>query len=309
MKALFGPSPKIDLEFEGEADRSKIKAPDGSKLCLLKASEAVAGTVTITLPDGLKKFDHTGMTAELIGQIELNSDRGNHYVFLSMARELAPAGTVRETRKIEFVFDGTDKNHDTYTGINVKLRYFVRVRISRSYGTKIQKEYDFAVQNVTPTPKLEDNPALKMEVGIEDCLHIEFEYERSKYAIDEVITGKIDFLLVRIKIKHMEMQILKKESSGAGPQVITENDVIAQFEIMDGAPVKGETIPVRIFLKPLALKSKVTPTMLAVHKKFNVKYFLNLVLVDEEDRRYFKQQEVILYRDKSELKRRIKLEC
>jgi len=27
-----------------------------------------------------------------------------------------------------------------------------------------------------------------------------------------------------------------------------------------------------------------------------VKYFLNLVLVDEEDRRYFKQQEVILYR-------------
>mgnify|MGYP007072019128 FL=1 len=28
-----------------------------------------------------------------------------------------------------------------------------------------------------------------------------------------------------------------------------------------------------------------------------MKYYLNLVLVDEEDRRYFKQQEIFLYRD------------
>jgi hypothetical protein len=27
-----------------------------------------------------------------------------------------------------------------------------------------------------------------------------------------------------------------------------------------------------------------------VAKRFSVKYFLNLVLIDEEDRRYFKQQ-------------------
>ena len=34
----------------------------------------------------------------------------------------------------------------------------------------------------------------------------------------------------------------------------------------------------------------------AVHNKFSVKYYLNLVLVDEEDRRYFKQQEITLWR-------------
>ena len=27
-----------------------------------------------------------------------------------------------------------------------------------------------------------------------------------------------------------------------------------------------------------------------INKKFSVRYFINLVLVDEEDRRYFKQQ-------------------
>ena len=39
-------------------------------------------------------------------------------------------------------------------------------------------------------------------------------------------------------------------------------------------------MPLRVFLKPYAL----TPTYRATNK-FTVKYFLNLVLVDEEDRR------------------------
>lgn len=55
---------------------------------------------------------------------------------------------------------------------------------------------------------------------------------------------------------------------------------------MDGAPVRGESIPIRVFLAGYDL----TPTMRDVNKKFSVRYFLNLVLMDEEDRRYFKQQ-------------------
>ena len=55
---------------------------------------------------------------------------------------------------------------------------------------------------------------------------------------------------------------------------------------MDGAPVKGESIPIRVFLAGYDL----TPTMRDINKKFSVRYYLNLVLVDEEDRRYFKQQ-------------------
>ena len=55
-----------------------------------------------------------------------------------------------------------------------------------------------------------------MEVGIEECLHIEFEYNKSKYHLRDVIVGKIYFLLVRIKIKNMELSIIKRETTGAG---------------------------------------------------------------------------------------------
>lgn len=34
-----------------------------------------------------------------------------------------------------------------------------------------------------------------------------------------------------------------------------------------------------------------------INKKFSVRYFINLVLVDEEDRRYFKQQVTMVIMD------------
>lgn len=71
-----------------------------------------------------------------------------------------------------------------------------------------------------------------------------------------------------------------------------ENKTLSKFEIMDGAPVKGEAIPVRLFLGGFDL----TPTYKDVANKFSVSYILNLVLVDEDDRRYFKQKEIILWR-------------
>jgi hypothetical protein len=97
---------------------------------------------------------------------------------------------------------------------------------------------------------------IKMEVGIEDCLHIEFEFDKQKYHLkvlsglrvvaeavgwtswlcaftallqhcpslnlyayccvmqQDVILGKIYFLLVRIKIKFMELAVIRREAAG-----------------------------------------------------------------------------------------------
>lgn len=75
-------------------------------------------------------------------------------------------------------------------------------------------------------------------------LHFSLTYSfelSQRYHLKDVIVGKIYFLLVRIKIKHMEIAIIKRETTGSGPvNVFTENETIAKYEIMDGAPVKGE---------------------------------------------------------------------
>ena len=72
-------------------------------------------------------------------------------------------------------------------------------------------------------------------------------YNKSKYHLKDIVLGKIYFLLVRIKIKHMELAIIRREQSGQAPNVLNESETLTKFEIMDGAPVRGESIPVGTF--------------------------------------------------------------
>lgn len=220
---------------------------------------------------------------------ELFYDRGNHHEFLSLVQELADPGEIRDTETLPFEFKNVEKLYESYNGINVKLRYYLRVTIGRRMSDVVS-ERDLWVHSFRLPA--ESNNAIKMEVGIEDCLHIEFEYNKSKYHLKDVIVGKIYFLLVRIKIKHMELSIIRRETTGSAPNQYNESETITKFEIMDGAPVRGETIPIRLFLGGFEL----TPTFRDVNKKFSTRYYLNLVLVDEENRRYFKQQEITFFR-------------
>lgn len=289
----FGGSCDVGIEFKDEASLPQVlvrnEHDQEEKLFLITGKDTVAGTVNVKLNKG-KKLEHIGIKIELIGQIEFLYDRGNPYEFTSLVRELEAPGELTTDKQYSFEFANVEKAFETYTGTNVRLRYFLRVKITRQYASNITKVVDFAVQNITTEPEI--NNSIKMEVGIEDCLHIEFEYNKSKYHLQDVVIGKIYFLLVRIKIKHMEVVIIKRESTGSGPNTYNESENISKFEIMDGAPVRGESIPIRAYLSPYEL----TPTFKNVHNKFSVKYYLNLVLVDEEDRRYFKQQEITMWR-------------
>jgi len=93
----------------------------------------------------------------------------------------------------------------------------------------------------------------------------------------------------------MEVQIVKKECTDGWPPIVYHNEVITKFEIMDGEPINGETIPVRLHLKPFALTGKLTPTQRAIRKKLNVSFFLKILMVDEDDRQYFQQRKITLY--------------
>ncbi|KAH8303323.1 vacuolar protein sorting-associated protein 26 [Drosophila kikkawai] len=288
----FGQSADIEIVFDGaEHKTAEVKGEDGKveKMLLFYDGETVSGKVNVTLKKPGNKLEHQGIKIEFIGQIELFYDRGNHHEFKCLAKALARPGDLIQNNSYPFDFPNVEKQFEVYAGSNVRLRYFLRATIVRRISD-ITKEVDIAVHTLCSYPEM-NNP-IKMEVGIEDCLHIEFEYNKSKYHLRDTIIGKIYFLLVRIKIKHMEIAIIKRESTGTGPTMFNENETIAKYEIMDGAPVKGESIPIRVFLAGYNL----TPTMRDINKKFSVKYFLNLVLMDTEDRRYFKQQEITLWR-------------
>jgi len=298
-----------------------VNAQQNNQLYAFDASQNVSGTITLVLPHG-KRYDHLGIKAQFVGRISTLAmqrfENRAHYDFVSLSKELSPPGSIyTSTVQFPFEFKNMEKPYETYHGRNCYVSYVIRVFVERKFLPPLVEEKEITIQSPVPAPTA--NEPIKMEVGIEDCLHIEFEYEKRRYHLKDVIKGKIHFLLVKIKIKYMELAVIRREtsgdaqggniiastpgaraaannnSSGEEKNVYTQTQTLVRQEIMDGAPVKGEVVPVRLHLG--GIPADLTPTFEAAqNKRFSVRYFLNLVLVDEEDRRYFKQQEIILWR-------------
>src|SRR5579859_3927082 len=204
MASFFKPVCDIEIRLDGEDARDMVEFKTGGKdrkekAPLYKDGESVKGSVIVRPKDG-KKLEHTGIKVNLIGSIgippalglayglEMYYDRGAHYEFLSLLQELAAPGEMRNNQAFDFEFKNVEKQYESYHGINVKLRYlfiekwtecryFIRVTVSRRMADVI-REKDLWVYSFKPP--VESNSSIKMDVGIEDCLHIEFEYSKSK---------------------------------------------------------------------------------------------------------------------------------
>ena len=51
----------------------------------------------------------------------------------------------------------------------------------------------------------------------------------------------------------MEIEIRRRETTGAGASARNESETLAKYEIMDGAPVRGENIPIRCGLHVVSM--------------------------------------------------------
>jgi len=60
----------------------------------------------------------------------MNYDRGNHYEFVSIVSELAPPGDITSDATYSFDFQNVEKQYESYNGIGVRLRYFLRFTLN-----------------------------------------------------------------------------------------------------------------------------------------------------------------------------------
>ena len=241
----FSTSVSTWITLDDAATRPKVtvkhKKGAPEELYRFTNHEDVRGTVSFVPQDG-KRVEYQGVRVQLVGQIETPSDRGSHYEFTSLVCDLSGAGTMSgKGLTLPFEFLHADLSSESYNGTRVRLRYFLRATMQRSgLASNAVKEMDLWVVNYDRPPQM--NNTIKMEVGIEDCLHIEFEYNKSKYHLkvcsrlfrcflrdsfdaqtnipcgcgnqQDVIIGKVYFLLVRLRIKHMELCLIKRETFG-----------------------------------------------------------------------------------------------
>ncbi|CAK0841058.1 unnamed protein product [Prorocentrum cordatum] len=190
LGGLFGSVCTVDITYDAEQNRKTAplgKDKKGERAYIYTDGEDVTGSAVVSVRPG-KKMEHQGIKVELVGQVDMLYDKASSYDFFTITKDLEPPGNLYESKQYSWKFGAVDKQNETYSGINVRLRYFVRITVIRNYASNITKEIDMVVQNLYPQPEL--NNTLKMEVGIEDCLHIEFEYDKAKYHLKDVVVGK-----------------------------------------------------------------------------------------------------------------------
>lgn len=92
-------------------------------------------------------------------------DRSSSYDFFSISKDLEPPGVLCESRKYKFKFNAVDKPHETYSGINVRLRYFVRLSVHRNYA-----RYDRRSEGLASLYLRSPGAALSSPVNESDCI-------------------------------------------------------------------------------------------------------------------------------------------
>ena len=126
---------RIDLTFKedpavgGGRDYAKTavvkgKTGEAEELPLYANHDGVFGEVRLT-PLTTKRAEHAGVKVQLVGRIELASERGAHHDFVSLAREVAAPGDVASTaagRPLAFEFRNVEMAYDSYRGLQVRCR-------------------------------------------------------------------------------------------------------------------------------------------------------------------------------------------
>ena len=296
FSGLFS-KPTVDIiidEVEGRK-KGKILNPNGEIITLpyLQDQETVSGKIIINCSQ-CKNFEHKGIKLELLGCIENITDSKDILKFISLTSELESIGILNnDVNTFPFQFKNVQKQYESFRGESRNVKYYLRLTIDTKFRTLLY-EQEFLVRNPEPISVLsENNQPIKLEVGIEDWLHLVFDLDSRNFSLKDIALGRVTFKKVSIRLKNMEIQIIRKEVVNiAGIPPLTK--VLARYEIMDGGPIKNETIPIRFFLKPYDL----TPTLTNINNKFSVQYFINIVLTDVEERKYFKQHEIFFHRIK-----------
>ena len=237
----FFSKPSVDILIDEQINRRKLYLRDEDyNRVILPAfydKEHVTGAVQVNLTS--KSFDHNGIKIMLLGLIQSTTDKKNESQFITLTKELCPAGKlVNQNNKFPFAFNNVEKQYESYRGIEFNVRYILRVIISCSLRN-LTWEREFGVARPETKEILTTlNDPIRMDVGIEDWLHLSFELDRTKYSTKDVITGRVTFKTVSMKLKLMLLQIIRRETIIGGEM---DNAVLCKFEIMDGGPIKNET--------------------------------------------------------------------
>jgi hypothetical protein len=243
--------------------------------------------------------EHNGVVLRLVGVIQVEDALQSD--FLDSTLKLLPVGgeplSPDKPVELAFSFGALGLPFDSFEGQRVTVRYSLELHVKRSFAD-VHKERTLWVighkSKATHDDAIIDRP-VSMEIGLAVFLHIQISLERTVFPTDGIVTGSILFLLVGTEIREARLQVLRREvlvseegeAASLGPK---EGEVLGTHQIMGGLAQRGDRIPFRFHLGTTAAG----PTKIGVGGVFSIRHYLMVTFHDQEDRKYFKSQEITI---------------
>ena len=167
--------PKRRCCYLRDEDYNRIKLP------AFYDKETITGEVNITLSSGT--FDHNGIKIILLGIIESTTESKNTSQFITLQKELCPPCRLsNQINTFKYSFNNVELSYESYRGIEFNVRYILRVIIATTLRSLTWEREFGVVRPMTKDILKENNEPIRMDVGIEDWLHLSFELDRTKYS-------------------------------------------------------------------------------------------------------------------------------
>lgn len=246
----------------------------------------------IELKKTTKNFEYQGIDINILGLIELYENPKDASKFLILTKNIAKNGHLtKEITNFNFKFPNVKLLHESYKGEIFQIKYILQVNILLRLRTITYDEEFVVVSPKEETFLKKNDEPIMMHAGVKGILGLLVELDHKNYGCKGALKGYVTFSMLNINLSKVQLHLIKKETC-FGAKKEPEPKCVAKFELIDGGPVRNETIPFRFFLEPYNL----TPSYLDNPSSFSVKYFLNLIVIDDNENRYFKQKEICLFR-------------
>lgn len=287
---------------------------------VFQSGNDVGGVVSIRC--GQRELRHEGIFIELVGSVK--GTEGISLDFMKTRQQLkSPSSSPISNNdegliEIPFVFEAVSFEYASYEGISASIFYSLQVSISnRVVSEQIiwiadkqgdeQREFEKQLAQWSCTSK-------PLDAGVPSFLHIRMQLDQNVIDRDTVLFGRLKFLLVRVCIVDVSLFFVRKEEELHSPfgeqndQVEDEDmqfgngsvlsqKILMKRQICEGAVCKGDDLQFTLDFGqcfPTDQESSWLISHMNMAQTFAVKHYIGVVLRDDQGRRYFKQQQVLV---------------
>lgn len=251
------------------------------------AHENLFGQYQATFINGTKSLSHNGLRIAVVGEFR-SYENEVYSQFFCRYSEIQPPSELTQNLGDNFCFENMHFPTATYYGNSIQAVYAIQFQVKKLNTYVVLHETQFYVVDFCPKlPELQ-KPA-RNAVGIRNLLHFEIICPKTQYECYETLVGQVYILLSKLTVVSMHITIICQEYYEDDKIRLAQEKVLADYEIMDGSPVKGGAVPFRVFLKNL----NISPYLNFKGSLLQSQTFAKIYLYDSNGEKYSRKLNLV----------------